>query len=194
MHTTNYLPPATPELMTALAAQQTALLATAYSNRFYDWPKTTEANLNYFEKWLSMGYQPLPPSIKKGGKSAAPDTAAALENLNHASSEFVEAIYVIPATQTDLTNSISALLAAARKRPVNTAALIAAAEDVVAAAKVIPAAEHYLAACTRAFTAAAKEASSKAAHIPATASADSAEVKNIADFMNACVNTLKNVA
>lgn len=195
------IPKTTDQLLKALTATESARLAALYSAPFAALVNTTQHNLNYAIKWISMAETPEDKTNRnpvaaaaQAGKSAAPHTPAALENLTGASQDFIEAIQLVPTVQTDLTNKISALLAAARKRPVNTAELIAAAKEVALAAADVPVLTHYLQHCTEALTAAAKDTSGNLTYTPDTASAHTAEAKNIADFMNTCVNTLKKVA
>ena len=147
------------------------------------------------------GRPPPNPLLKKGGGTVTPSgkdtalhTATALDNLNAASAGFVTAIQVIPAVHDNLTNSISALIAAARKRPVDIAALIAASERVVAAAAAVEPATQQLIYSTATLTAAAKEVHYTTVPKSYTADLPADAVNKVQYFMNSCVNDKKLAA
>lgn len=155
----------------------------------------------YFFKWLEMGSvldtkttcNPLPDTTP-AAKDTALHSAPAVDSLTAASQGFVTAIHAIPAVHDNLTNSISALIATARKRPVDTAALIAASERVVAAAAAVEPATQQLIYSTATLTAAAKEV-----HYTTVPKSDTAELPHttpdkVADFFNPCVNDEKLAA
>ncbi len=178
-------------------------LSTAYINRNRQLAqaKKEASDALYFFKWLQMGTESATPSTQNQTPAAATPakdtaqlTSAALDNLSAASAGFVATLHTTADTHHNLTNSISALIAAARKRPVNTAALIVASERVVAAAaRVTPATQHLIDS-TAALTAAANNVQYTASVVAELATLPVTDPDKVADFFNPCVTDEKLAA